>query len=258
MISYIDFIISLNHNMKSYLKTCIEIIVMKSYVDEIIQWFHGSEFMTMISCLISCYEINSKNHEIVYMKRIFGRALSRFWCGFGRSRVAFHYDCTMNSNCAQPGSGWLDAEQERRPAAEPAAEQCAACAPPCCWAMSHPAPGRVPAALQCATDCWAGAAAMVHARMVLRPALQLGLLRWPAAGVVWGRGRRRGACHPAAQLGRLPLRRHPVTLGHLRTSNACSGRSRARWRPWFVSTRFLAIHFLQKACMEVTCKQRKR
>ena len=58
-------------------------------------------------------------------------------------------------------------EQERRPAAEPAAEQCAACAPPCCWAMSHPAPGRVPAALQCATDCWAGAAAMVHARMVL-------------------------------------------------------------------------------------------
>ena len=92
----------------------------------------GSEFMTMISCLISCYEINSKNHEIVYMKRIFGRALSRFRCGFGRSRVAFHYDCTMNSNCAQPGSGWLDAEQERRPAAEPAAEQCAACAPPCC------------------------------------------------------------------------------------------------------------------------------
>ena len=37
MISYIDFIISLNHNMKSYLKACIEIIVMKSYVDEIIQ-----------------------------------------------------------------------------------------------------------------------------------------------------------------------------------------------------------------------------
>jgi len=167
MISYIDFIISLNHDMKSYLKACIEIIVMKSSVDEIIQWFHGSEFMTMISCLISCYEINSKNHEIVYMKHIFGRALSRFRCGFGRSRVAFHYDCTMNSNCAQPGSGWLDAEQERRPAAEPAAEQCAACAPPCCWAMSHPAPGRVPAALQCATDCWAGAAAMVHARMVL-------------------------------------------------------------------------------------------
>ena len=29
MISYIDFIISLNHDMKSYLKTCIEIIVMK-------------------------------------------------------------------------------------------------------------------------------------------------------------------------------------------------------------------------------------
>ena len=132
MISYIDFIISLNHDMKSYLKACIEIIVMKSSVDEIIQWFHGSEFMTMISCLISCYEINPKNHEIVYMKHIFGRALSRFRCGFGRSRVAFHYDCTMNSNCAQPGSGWLDAEQELRPAAEPAAEQCAACAPPCC------------------------------------------------------------------------------------------------------------------------------
>ena len=37
MISYIDFIISLNHSMKSYLKTCIEIIFMKSYVDEIIQ-----------------------------------------------------------------------------------------------------------------------------------------------------------------------------------------------------------------------------
>ena len=90
LISYIDFIISLNHNMKSYLKTCIEIIVMKSYVDEIIQWFHGSEFMTMILCLISCYEINPKNHEIVYMKRIFGRALSRFRCCFGRSRVAFH------------------------------------------------------------------------------------------------------------------------------------------------------------------------
>ena len=36
-LAYNDFIISLNHNMKSYLKTCIEIIVMKSYVDEIIQ-----------------------------------------------------------------------------------------------------------------------------------------------------------------------------------------------------------------------------
>ena len=37
IISYIDFTILLNHNMKSYLNTCIEIIVVKSYVDEIIQ-----------------------------------------------------------------------------------------------------------------------------------------------------------------------------------------------------------------------------
>ena len=84
-----------------YWNHCYKIICWWNHTVSSWVWIHDYDFMSDFMLWNKF-----KNHEIVYMKRIFGRALSRFRCGFGRSRVAFHYDCTMNSNCAQP-AGWM-------------------------------------------------------------------------------------------------------------------------------------------------------